>query len=263
MIGIFAGSGTLPKEIFSSLIKNKKKFIVFNLSNKKIKTSINIQLGQFGKILKILKKNKIKKVIFAGHVKRPNLSNLKLDFKAISYLPKLIKAFKKGDGNILNFATDILKKNKIKVIDSHTYCKHLLIKKTITKTRPSSEDKKDFSKGKKILDTLSKFDIAQGILLDNGYVMAIEAAEGTDEMLKRVAKIRLKVKKSNSGVLIKLPKRKQSLSYDLPTIGYKTVQLCIKCKLNGIFLKKNQNIFLDQKKALNLANKHSFFITAL
>ena len=91
--------------------------------------------------------------------------------------------------------------------------------------------------------------------------MAIEAAEGTDEMLKRVAKIRLKIS-NKSGVLIKLPKKKQSLSYDLPTIGYKTVQLCVKSKLNGIFLKKNQNIFLDQKRAIKLANKHGFFITA-
>ncbi len=261
MIGIFAGSGSLPREIFSSLNKNKKKYIVFNLSDKKIKGSLDIKLGQFGKILNILKKNKVRKVIFAGYVKRPNLSNLKFDLKAISYLPKLIKAFKKGDGNILNFATQILKQNNIKVIDSHLYCKHLLVNKTITKIKPSSEDIKDFSKGKKILDTLSKFDIAQGILLDNGYVMAIEAAEGTDEMLKRVAKNRLKIS-DKSGVLIKLPKKKQSLSYDLPTIGYKTVQLCIKSKLNGIFLKKNQNIFLDQKKAIKLANKHGFFITA-
>ncbi len=261
MIGIFAGSGTLPKEILFFLNKNKKKYIVFNLSNKKIKNSINVQLGQFGKILNILKKNKIKKVIFAGYVKRPNLSKLKFDLKAISYLPKLIKAFKKGDGNILNFARQILKKNNIKVIDSHIYCKHLLVNKTITKSKPSIEDKRDFLKGKKILDTLSKFDIAQGILIDNGYVMSIEAAEGTDEMLKRVAKIKFK-SGGKSGVLIKLPKKKQSLRYDLPTIGLKTVQLCIKSKLNGIFLKKNQNIFLDQKKALYLANKHGFFITA-
>ena len=262
MIGIFAGSGSLPREILYFLNKNKKKYIILNLSNRKIKDSIDVQLGKFGKILNILKKNKIRKVIFAGYVKRPNLSNLKFDLKAISYLPKLIKVFKKGDGNILNFATQILKKNNIKVIDSHTYCKHLLVNKTITKKKPSVEDKKDFSKGKKILNTLSKFDIAQGILLDNGYVMAIEAAEGTDEMLKRIAKIKSK-NNGNSGVLIKLPKKKQSLSYDLPTIGLKTVQLCIKSKLNGIFLKKNQNIFLDQKKALNLANKHGFFITAL
>ena len=261
MIGIFAGGGSLPKEIFFSLNRCKIKYIIFNLSNKKIKNTINIQLGQFGKILNLLKKNKVKRVIFAGYVKRPSLKKLKFDLKGLSYVPKLVKVFKKGDGNILNFVKQILKKNKIKVLDSHIYCKHLLVSKTVTKIKPSSEDIKDFYKGKKILDALSKFDNAQGVLLDNGYVLAIEAAEGTDEMLKRVVKLRLN-KNSKSGVLIKLPKKKHSLSYDLPTIGFKTIQLCVKSKLNGIFLKKNQNIFLDQKKALNLANKHGLFITA-
>ena len=155
----------------------------------------------------------------------------------ITYLPKLLKVFRRGDGNILNFATQILKKNKIKVIDSHKFCKHLLVNKTVSKSKPSSENIRDLYKGRKILDALSKFDIAQGVILDNGYVMAIESAEGTDEMLKRVIKLRLK-KKNRSGVLIKLPKKKHSLRYDLPTIGYKTVQLLIKSKLNGIFLKK-------------------------
>lgn len=262
MIAIFAGSGSLPKEIFSSLNKQKKKYIIFNLSNKKIKNSITTQLGQFGKILNILKRNKVNKVIFAGYVKRPNISNLKFDLKAVTYLPKLIKVFRKGDGNILNFATQILKKNKIKVIDSHQYCKHLLVNKTISKSKPSSNDIKDYYKGRKILDALSKFDNAQGVVLDEGYVMAIESAEGTDEMLKRVAKLRSH-KNKKSGVLIKLPKKKHSLSYDLPTIGYRTIQLCIKSKLNGIFLKKNQNIFLDQKSAINLANNNNFFISAI
>ena len=85
MIGIFAGSGALPKEIFSFLNKNKKKYIILNLSNKKIKNSLDVKLGQFGKILNILKKNKVSKVIFAGYVKRPNLKSLKLvdDFISI------------------------------------------------------------------------------------------------------------------------------------------------------------------------------------
>ena len=89
MIGIFAGSGSLPKEIFHHLIKIKRN-ILFSISLiKKLKDSLDIKLGQFGKILNILKKNKIKKVIFAGYVKRPNLSSLKFDLKAISYLPKI------------------------------------------------------------------------------------------------------------------------------------------------------------------------------
>ena len=114
MIGIFAGSGNLPKEIFLTLNKRKIKYIIFNLSNKKIKNSIKIQLGQFGKILKILRENKINNVIFAGYVKRPDLSTLKFDFKAVTYLPKLLKVFRRGDGNILNFATQILKKKQNK-----------------------------------------------------------------------------------------------------------------------------------------------------
>lgn len=262
MIGIFAGTGSLPKEIVLSLNKQGKKYIILNLTEKKIRNSVKINLGQFGKILNVLKKNNIKEVIFAGYVKRPNLSKLKLDLKAISLLPKLISAFKKGDGSILNFARQILKKNNIKVIESHKYCKHLLVNKTITKSKPNFSDTKDFTKGKKILDVLSKFDNAQGIVLDSGYILAIESAEGTDEMLKRVTKLK-QSKKKHSGVLIKLPKKTQNLNYDLPTIGYKTVMLCIKSNLRGIYLKKNQNIFLDQDKALRLANKNNLFISAI
>ena len=62
---------------------------------------------------------------------------------------------------------------------------------------------------------------------------------------------------------IKLDKKKQNLNYDLPTIGYTTVKLCIQSKLSGIFIKKNQNIFLDQKKSISFANKNKIFIYVL
>ena len=262
MIAIFAGSGDYPKEIIYSLKKNNKKFIVINITENRIKNSFKFQLGHFGKILKFLKDHKVKEVIFAGYVKRPTLSNIKFDIKAVSYLPELIKAFKKGDGNILNLAKKILNQNKIKVVESHKYSKNLLLKKTVTQKKPNKIDLQDVKKGKKILDNLSKFDNAQGIVIDEGYIVAIEAAEGTDSMLKRVINLN-KNKKKKSGVLIKFPKKNQNLKYDLPTIGLKTVKLCIQSKLNGIFLKKNQNIFLNQKKSIILSNKNNFFISTM
>ena len=207
MIAVFAGNGSFPNEIFSSLKKSKKRFIVLNLSNKTIKGSYKIQLGQFGKILNLLKKNSVKEVIFAGKVSRPKLSDLKLDFKAIGYLPELRNAFRKGDGNLLNFCKKILHRNKIKVVESHKYSKELLLNKTATNSRPIKANLLDFKKGKKILSALGKFDNAQGIVIDNGYVLAIEAAEGTDMMLSRILKLKGKNKK-RSGVLIKLPKKK-------------------------------------------------------
>ena len=137
-----------------------------------------------------------------------------------------------------------------------------MLSKISTIIKPNKINYLDFKKGRKILDKLSNFDNAQSIVVDNGYILAIEAAEGTDEMLKRVIKLN-KNKKKNSGVLIKLPKKKQNLKYDLPTVGIKTIKLCIKSKLNGIFLQKNKNIFLDQKKSIDLLNKNKLFIAAI
>jgi len=140
VIALFAGNGIFPIEILSSLKKSKKKFIVLNLSNKIIKGSYKIQLGEFGKILNLLKKNSIKEVIFAGKVNRPKLSELKLDLKAITYLPQLKSAFRKGDGNLLNFCKKILHRNKIKVVESHKYSKELLLNKTVTIIKPNKEN---------------------------------------------------------------------------------------------------------------------------
>ena len=109
---------------------------------------------------------------------------MKLDIKAISYMPHLIKAFKSGDGNILNLAKKILNQNKIKVVESHKYSKNLLLKKTVTHKKNPTRSIFKMQKRKKILDNLSKFDNAQGVVIDEGYIVAIEAAEGTDGMLK-------------------------------------------------------------------------------
>ena len=75
-------------------------------------------------------------------------------------------------------------------------------------------------------------------------------------MLKKIKKIR---KKSN-GVLVKFPKKKQDAKIDLPTIGLNTFKLCKKAGINGIVLKHKKNIFLDQKKSINFANKNKMFI---
>ena len=75
-------------------------------------------MGQFGKIINILKKNNCKKVLFAGKVARPNFSKLKLDLKGIFYIPRIIKASKLGDAAILKEIIIILKKQSIKTINS-------------------------------------------------------------------------------------------------------------------------------------------------
>ena len=83
MIGLFFGDNDLPKEILKKIKKKGIKYLIIDLSNRKKfkndKHSCRVSIGQFGRILEILKKNICKKVLFAGNVSRPSLTKLKLD----------------------------------------------------------------------------------------------------------------------------------------------------------------------------------------
>ena len=97
MIGLIFGETDFPVQILKK-IKNKKKYLIIDLSKnknfRKDKNSHSVSLGQFGKIIKILKENNCKKVLFAGKVKKPKFSKLRLDLKAIYYMPRIIKSSK-------------------------------------------------------------------------------------------------------------------------------------------------------------------------
>jgi DUF1009 family protein len=90
MIGLFFGDTDFPEKILKTIKKKKIKYLIIDLSKsrkfKKDKNSYSVSIGQFGKIINILKKNKCKKVLFAGKVNRPNFSKLRLDLKGIYFV---------------------------------------------------------------------------------------------------------------------------------------------------------------------------------
>ena len=99
MIGLIFGETQFPIQILKSIKKRNLKYLIIDLTNgkfKKDKHSYNVSIGQFGKIIKILKSNKCKKVLFAGKVKKPNFSKLKLDLKGIYYISRIIKSNNKN-----------------------------------------------------------------------------------------------------------------------------------------------------------------------
>ena len=92
-------------------IKGKKNYIIIDLTKKFLKDKITfLSVGQFGKIISILKKYKCRKVLFAGKVKRPNLSKIRLDLKGIYYISRIIKKSKLGDAALLKEIIKIFKK---------------------------------------------------------------------------------------------------------------------------------------------------------
>jgi len=263
MIGLIFGDDSFPIEILKKIKKRRLKYLLIDLTKskkfKKDKNSYSVSLGQFGKIINILKQNNCKKVLFAGKVDKPRFSELKLDLKGIYYISRVIKKSKKGDAAILKEIINILKQEKIRTINSLTFNPELTLKNgTYTKVKPNKEDKKNIKKAISTLNKLGKYTFSQGTIVSNNKVVSIEGKGGTEKMLKEC-----KIKKfKNRGVLVKFPKKRQDLRIDLPTAGLKTLRQCKAVGLKGIVLKSNQNVFLERKKCIAFANKKKMFITA-
>ena len=124
MIGLILGDTNFPIQILKKIKKKKLKYLIIDLSKskkfKKDKKSHSVSIGQFGKIINILKQYNCKKVLFAGKVAKPNFSKFKLDFKGVYYLPRIIKSSKLGDAAILKEIINILKQERIKTLSSLT-----------------------------------------------------------------------------------------------------------------------------------------------
>ncbi len=262
MIGLIFGDNGFPKKILKKIKKKNIKHTIIDLSKKNVfknnKSSYSVSIGEFGKIINILKNNNCKKVLFAGRVSKPNFSKIKLDFKGIYYIPRIIKSAKIGDAAILKEVIKILKQEKIKTIDSLFYNPELTLKKgNHSKIRPNAQDNIDIRKGIDVLNKSNSQDFIQGVVVRDKKVIATEDSKGTQVMLQKCKKI----KGIQKGVLVKFPKKKQDLRIDLPTIGMKTLIQCKLSGIKGIVLKSKKNIFLDIQRCINFANTNNIFIT--
>ena len=262
MIGLIFGETNFPNQILKKIKKENKKYLIIDLTKrKKFKKNMyshNVSLGQFGKIIKILKDNKCKKVLFAGKVKKPNFSKLRFDLKGLYYIPRIIKSSRLGDAAILKEIIKILKQERIGTVSSLTFNPELTLKKgNYSRVEPNKEDKIDIRKAITTLSKLGKYNFSQGAVARNRKVVAIEARGGTQKMLKRCKSMKFR----NKGVLVKFPKKKQDSRIDLPTVGLRTLTQCKSAGLKGIVLKSKQNVFLERKKCITFANKNKMFIT--
>ena len=261
MIGLFLGDTDFSEVVLNKIKKLKKKYFIIDFSKankfKNDKNSYRISIGKFGKIIKLIKEKQSKKVLFAGKIAKPNFSSLRLDLKGIYYMPSVIRAAKIGDAAIIKSIIKILADEGIQVISSIFFNPELSLKKgNYSKIKPSKKEIISINKGRTYFSKIDNLDHMQALVVKDGKIIAKEGREGTKNMLS-------KLNPKSDGILIKLPKRKQDLRMDLPTIGLQTLKDIKKYGLKGLVLKSKKNIFLDKKKVISFANKNKIFINII
>ena len=210
-------------------------------------------------LIKRFKQEKCTHVTFAGNVSRPDFSTLKPGIRDIPLLAKVVKAATKGDDGLLKFMVSLFENEGFEILAPQDVCGSSLMETgALGKIKPKPEQQDDMGKAMRIAMLIGSEDIGQGAVVHKGLVLAVEAQEGTDKMLERIAELPAEIR--GGGVLAKCLKPGQEDRVDLPTIGVKTVELAAKAGLSGIVLIAGKAFVINSADVAALADKHKIFI---
>lgn len=223
-----------------------------------------VKLGEFGKLFRELDARGVKQLAIVGSLTRPDFSDLRLDFGGVKRLPDIARILRGGDDHALKGVVRFFEGEGLAVIGVHELAPSLLAGQgALTSRAPSQDMLEDIALGMKMLAALSPFDAGQSVIVANQRVVAVEAAEGTDQMIQRVAELRASGRlrlKGRCGVLVKAPKQGQDLRVDLPAMGPRTIANAIAADLAGVALAADGVLMLEREETLSTAQGGGLFV---
>lgn len=264
---MLAGGGALPLKVAESAAAcgHDVLVIVFSeaaLADYRAFEAHAIGLGQIGALIDLMRAKSVEKVVLTGKIQRPDFRKLKLDRRGAQALPGVLAAAARGDDRLIAHMVRLIESEGFKVVAPESIASELAASAGLwTRLGPEPEDLDDIAKGMMVAKMLGQFDIGQGAVVDAGLVLALEAAEGTDAMLDRVAHLPPDLR--NRGVLVKCMKPGQERRVDLPAIGPETIRRAAGANLKGIAIEAGNSIVVDRESAIGLADALGLFLIAM
>ncbi len=269
-IAIISGYGSLPAEVAHGAIAAGRRPFMIGIEGE-AEPSIEafdhqyMNLGQLGALFKLLDKNGIRQVVMAGGVRaRPEVFKLKLDWGAISSIPKAMAMLLGGDDTLLSGLIKIFEDRDIEVVGAHQVAPRLLAPSgQISGRKPNKKDMQNIKLAAAACYALGKLDIGQAAIAEANRVIAVEGVEGTDGLIRRIFDLRQNGRMppiGKNGVLVKLMKSGQDHRADMPAIGPHTILEVKKSGLCGIAVDAGKSLILNKEETLKLADKNKIYI---
>ncbi len=269
-VAIVAGNGVLPHEVFRELYLAGRDPLLIGIAGEYEPQNDDpaiaiLTFGQIGSLFSLLEKNRIGHVIFAGGVtRRPDFRNMKLDLMTVKELPRLLKIVLGGDNSVLGKVAAFMETRKVAVIGVHQALPELLADEGAIAGRPSV---KQYGRTIELCfeaaKAIGRLDAGQAAICEDRRIVALEGAEGTDALIRRVAELRASGRLSaepGASVLAKVMKPEQDMRADLPAIGPDTITALNEAGIHGIVLEAGKSLILERKQTLALAKAARIFI---
>jgi UDP-2,3-diacylglucosamine hydrolase len=208
-----------------------------------------VSLGQLGQCIKVLKGAGITRAVMAGQVKHVKIfSGIVPDFTLMSVLMRL-KA--RNTDALIAAVADVMRDQGIELLDSTVFLEPLLAREGVLTARPPSEEEAaDFAFGYTMADAIAALDIGQTIAVKHKAVVAVEAMEGTDEVIARAGHL------AGPGVrIVKVAKPNQDMRFDVPVIGIATIQAMRIAGASALSIDAGRTLVLDGEHVFSSANE--------
>jgi DUF1009 family protein len=272
-LALVCGGGSLPLAVADSVAARGRKVLLFPIWGAADPKDFAdrphhwIRLGQFGTVARIARANECRDIVFLGSVVRPSLWKfwqLRPDLFGLKVLPGVARAFRGGDNHLLSSLGRIIESHGFRMLGAHQVAPEILVPKGVLGcVQPSERDRADILLGFDYLRAAGPFDVGQAVVVADRHVLAVEAIEGTDRMLMRIAELReegrIRTPKGR-GVLVKAPKPKQDRRFDLPSIGPHTVDTVSRASLAGIAVAAGATVIAEAERLVAAADAASIFV---
>lgn len=263
-IGIIAGKGVYPRLLAESARAQGVERVVAVAFKKETEPTIEtfvdevewVYLGQLEALLDAFRRMGVKHAVMAGVITPTNLFRVRMDSKMMEVLKRLPA---KNAHTIFGAVGDELAAIGVQLLPASSFMQsHMPEAGTLTEREPTEEEKADIVLGMEVAETTSGLDIGQTVVVKQGTILAVEAFEGTDEAVRRAAKL------GGKGIVItKVAKQGHDMRFDIPAVGMQTMKLLRRVKAGALAVQAGRAILLEREKVVEEANRIGLAMVAV
>lgn len=269
-VAIVCGGGSLPLTVADTVLGTGRAVVLFPIHGWADPAAVAryhhhwLHLGSLGRFCRLAHKEGCRDVVMIGNALRPAIHELRLDWLTLRLLPRIIRLFKGGDDRLLSGVASMMEEQGFRFIGAHELAPQILVGEgPLGLIKPTDAHMQDIACGFDLISAIARFDVGQAAVVADNRVLAVEAAEGTDHMLDRIAALRTEGRiriPENSGVLVKAPKPGQDWRFDLPSLGPRTVEKAAHAKLAGIAVAAGGAVIAEPVRVAEAADRAGLFV---
>jgi len=264
-LGLIAGNGQFPFKVLHSAREQEIPVVVAAIKGETFPEIDQcgypvhwLGLGELGKLIKLFRREAVRKAIMAGQVKHRQIFGS--SFPDLTMMRMLAGLKSRNTDALIGGVTRILEEEGIAVVDSTSLLKpHMASEGVLTRRGLNSAEKADLEYGRPIAHKIASIDIGQTIAVRDQAVVAVEAMEGTDSVIQRAGSLANK----EGLTIIKVSKPDQDMRFDIPVIGVPTLEAMIAAGATALIIDAGKTIIFDKRKMIALADSHNIAVVAL